>query len=132
MTPPADAGDAPTSSPRPAETTQPASFEEALAALSELVARLESGSLGLSASIDGYERGVALVRRLHEELARAEERVSVLVRIDDEGRPVLAPLEAAGQAGGDQPAPRRSRQGGRPKPPPTRALPGMDEASEGA
>ena len=132
MTPPADDGGASASSSRPAEPTQPTSFEEALNQLTELVARLESGSLGLSASIDGYERGVALVRRLHEELARAEERVSVLVRIDDEGRPALAPLEAAEQAGGDQPAPRRSRQGVRPKPPHTRALPGMDEASEGA
>lgn len=132
MTPPAhDSGDS-ASSPRPADTTQPASFEEALGQLAELVARLESGSLGLSASIDGYERGVSLLRRLHEELARAEERVSVLVRIDDEGRPVLAPHEAAEQAGGDQPASPRSRPGGRAKPPRTRALPGMDEASEGA
>ncbi|MFM8413410.1 MAG: exodeoxyribonuclease VII small subunit [Planctomycetota bacterium] len=132
MTPPADDGDAPASSTRPAETTQPASFEDALNQLAELVSRLESGSLGLSASIDGYERGVALLRRLHEELARAEERVSVLVRIDDEGRPVLAPLEAAEQPGGDQSTPRRSRQGGRSKQPHTRALPGMDEASEEA
>lgn len=132
MTPPADERDDPASAPRPAETTQPASFEEALGQLGELVSRLESGSLGLSAAIDGYERGVALLRRLHEELARAEERVSVLVRIDDEGRPVLAPLEAAEQPGGDPPTPRRSRPGGRSKPPHTRALPGMDEASEGA
>ena len=129
MTPPAADGADPASSTRPAETTQPASFEEALGQLGELVARLESGSLGLSASIDGYERGVALLRRLHEELARAEERVSVLVRIDDEGRPVLEP-HAAGPASAPEPPP--ARRGGRPRNGRTKALPGMDETSEEA
>lgn len=115
-------------SPQSAEAAQPASFEEALGQLADLVAKLESGSLGLSASIDGYERGVAILRRLHEELARAEERVSVLVRIDDDGRPVLAPLESADQPAADQPAAKRARSPGRAKPP-ARTLPGMDEPS---
>jgi exodeoxyribonuclease VII small subunit len=118
-------------SPQPAEAAQPASFEEALGQLADLVAKLESGSLGLSASIDGYERGVAILRRLHEELARAEERVSVLVRIDDDGRPVLAPIESADQPAADQPAAKRARSPGRAKPP-TRTLPGMDEPSTDA
>jgi exodeoxyribonuclease VII small subunit len=113
------------SSAQSAEAAQTTGFEAALGQLAELVGQLESGGLGLSESIDAYERGVALLRRLHEELARAEERVSVLVRIDDEGRPVLAPHDAADSAAA-QPA---TRRGGRPRTGRTKSLPGMDETS---
>jgi exodeoxyribonuclease VII small subunit len=115
-----------TSVPQAAEPAQTASFEDALAELGRIVAGLESGSLGLSESIAAYERGVALVRRLHDELARVEARVSVLVRIDEEGRPVLAPHEGGEQAATERrPAKRTSRPktGSRP-------LPGMDEAAD--
>jgi len=114
------------SSAQPAEAAHTAGFEESLGQLAELVAKLESGGLGLSESIDAYERGVALLRRLHEELARAEERVSVLVRIDDEGRPVLAPHDSADSAAPEQPA---TRRGGRSRTGRTKSLPGMDETS---
>jgi exodeoxyribonuclease VII small subunit len=126
--------DEPNASPpsQPEQAAQPASFEESLGRLADLVAKLESGSLGLSASIDGYEQGVAILRRLHEELARAEERVSVLVRIDEEGRPVVAPYDEAGQAAAEPPPARRGRAPTRSKAPPTRTLPGMDEASKEA
>jgi exodeoxyribonuclease VII small subunit len=118
---------APASSAQPAEVAQATSFEASLGQLAELVAKLESGGLGLSESIDAYERGVALLRRLHEELARAEERVSVLVRIDDEGRPVLASHEAVDSAAAaEQPA---TRRGSRSRTGRTKPLPGMDEAS---
>lgn len=114
------------SSPQPAGAAQTAGFEASLGQLAELVGQLESGGLGLSESIDAYERGVALLRRLHEELARAEERVSVLVRIDDEGRPVLEPHDTADASGGEQPATRRA---GRARNGRTKTLPGMDETS---
>lgn len=83
----------PTEPAQLANSPQTVSFEEGLALLGDIVARLESGNLGLSESIEAYERGVGLLRHLHAELARADERVSVLVRIDDEGRPVLEPLD---------------------------------------
>ena len=116
------------SSTQSAEAAQPAGFEAALGQLAELVGQLEAGGLGLSESIDAYEQGVALLRRLHEELAHAQERVSVLIRIDDEGRPVLAPHAAADSAA-EQPA---TRRGGRTRTGRTKPLPGMDEASEEA
>ena len=108
------------------EPTQTASFEEALTELGRIVTGLESGSLGLSQSIEAYERGVGLVRRLHDELARVEARVTVLVRIDEEGLPVLAPHE------GDDPTPaerRTTKRSARPKTAGSRPLPGMDEAA---
>lgn len=127
--------------------TPPETFERALAALGEIVARLESGSLGLSESITAYERGVGLLRRLHEELAAVEQRVSLLVRIDEEGRPVLANLEASAADSAQSadpppgtppakepdmaadPATRGSKRprGGVSRPRPAR-LPGMDDA----
>ena len=128
-------------SPQPA---QPAtvSFETSLADLSDIVNRLESGALGLSDSIGAYERGVAILKRLHEQLADVEERVRLLVRIDEQGRPILEPvgLETAapesrgrttrGASAGDgdgngRRAARPATRTGRPK-----RLPGMDDAGD--
>ena len=117
------------SSAQPAEAAQTAGFEESLGQLAELVAKLESGGLGLSESIDAYERGVVVLRQLHEELARAEDRVSVLVRIDEEGKPVLAPHDAAAAATTE---PAAGRRAGRGKGSRARSLPGMDEESSDA
>jgi exodeoxyribonuclease VII small subunit len=117
----------PSPSPQPSEPTQTASFEDAMGELGGIVAGLESGTLGLSESIEAYERGVALVRRLHDELTRAEARVSVLVRIDDEGRPVLAPH------GASEPDPaekRPTKRSARARSARSRPLPGMDEGSD--
>lgn len=120
----------PTSDTQPADAA--ATFESALDHLGDIVARLESGSLGLSESIDAYERGVAILRRLHEELAAAEERVNVLVRIDDEGRPILEPAAATGAvpaADSAQPATPRGPRPPRAKTARPRSLPGMDDAA---
>lgn len=124
MTPPVD----------PSAGDQPETFETLSVQLAELVTRLESGSLGLSESIAAYERGVGIVRRLQEELARAEERVSVLVAIDDEGRPVLRPRDTAAAAGPAQdahsPQPDGTAaptRGPRSRSPRGKSLPGMDD-----
>jgi len=120
----------PTSDTQPADAA--ATFESALNQLGDIVARLESGSLGLSESIDAYERGVAILRRLHEELAAAEERVNVLVRIDDEGRPILEPAPATGTvqaADSTPPAASRGQRTPRGKTARPRSLPGMDDAA---
>lgn len=117
-------------------------FETSLAELNDIVNRLESGSLGLSDSIGAYERGVAILRCLHDQLADVEERVRMLVRIDDQGRPILEAIEPTaatpdrtgrrtggasatdGAPSGQRTARSASRQG-RPK-----RLPGMDDAGE--
>lgn len=118
-------------------STQPPSFEVGLAQLADLVNRLEGGGLGLSESIAAYERGVAILRGLHDELARAEERIRVLTAVDESGQAVTEPFpSASGGAAADtangaaekvgrRPASRGSstRKAGRP---PT--LPGMDDS----
>lgn len=108
------------------------SFEAGLTRLADIVAQLESGGLGLSESIDAYERGVAILHRLHTELEAAEKRISVLVRIDDDGRPVLAERSDAGTAPSQpadstQPAAAAAGRGKRPGPGRSRRLPGMDD-----
>lgn len=112
---------------------QSTSFEEGLAQLGDIVARLESGGLGLSESIAAYEQGVSLLRDLHMELANVEERVSKLVRIDDEGRPILEPLET------EEPPATSPRPGRKAQPRGSTAarkrsavLPGMDDVGDDA
>lgn len=61
-------------------TPEPEGFEQSLAALEDRVRRLESGEVSLDESLDLYEQGVALARRCHEHLDRAEERVAALAQ----------------------------------------------------
>lgn len=70
------------------------SFEEALAELEGIVQRLERGQLDLEASIAAYERGTLLRQHCAEKLRQVQLRVEKLA-LDREGRPKLAPFEAA-------------------------------------
>ena len=58
-------------------------FEDGMAALEAVVARLESGELALEDALLAFEQGVALVRALNERLSGAEQRIEVLVRGSD-------------------------------------------------
>jgi exodeoxyribonuclease VII small subunit len=57
---------------------QPASFEEAMAELEELVAGMESGELPLEASVAAYKRGSELVKYCTAQLDKVENQVKVL------------------------------------------------------
>ena len=54
------------------------SFETALAALEDIVKKLELGTLPLEESLKAYEEGIALVRVCNERLEDAKARVSIL------------------------------------------------------
>jgi len=54
------------------------SFEEALAALEDLVKKLESGQLPLEESVAAFERGVLLSRRCEALLDEAEQRLQIV------------------------------------------------------
>ena len=60
------------------------SFEDALAALEEVVRDLEGGQVPLEKSIDLYERGEALRKHCEERLKAAELRVEKIVGSDGE------------------------------------------------
>ena len=67
------------------------SFEDALAALEEIVGRLESGEASLEESIDIYSRGALLKRHCEEKLKTAQARIDKIA------------VSPAGQVEGSQP-----------------------------
>ncbi len=58
-------------------------FEEAITLLEQIVARLESGSLGLDEAIAEYERAVGLIRICNERIDAATQRVRLLTESAD-------------------------------------------------
>jgi exodeoxyribonuclease VII small subunit len=68
-------------------------FEASLHRLTEVVEKLESGELGLEESLSLFEEGVGLARAAQSRLDAAEKRVEELVRIDENGNPVVKELE---------------------------------------
>jgi exodeoxyribonuclease VII small subunit len=60
-------------------------FEQALAELEALVARLERGDLPLDEALQTFERGVELTRHCQESLKAAQQRVEILLKRN--GRP---------------------------------------------
>ncbi len=77
---------------------EPVQFEAALAEIEAIVAGLEQGSADLSGALAGYGRGVALLTSCQEILDRAERSVALLTGVDDSGRPVTTPFDAAATA----------------------------------
>jgi exodeoxyribonuclease VII small subunit len=67
----------------------PATYEAALQALEQLVARLESGQMPLDELLAGYQRGAALLAFCKDKLQAVEEQIKVL----DGGQ--LKPWDAA-------------------------------------
>ena len=63
------------------------SFEEALAALEDVVRNLEGGQVPLEQSIDLYERGEALRKHCEDRLKAAELRVEKIVGQDGQSEP---------------------------------------------
>jgi len=66
-----------------AEKTAPAApgaptFEQALAELEALVARMEDGKLPLEESLAAYQRGAELIRFCEGKLADAQARIAIL------------------------------------------------------
>ncbi len=55
-----------------------ASFEEAMAELEQLVAKMESGELPLEAALAAYQRGSELVKYCATQLERVEKQIKVL------------------------------------------------------
>ena len=56
----------------------PASFEEAMAELAQLVTQMETGQLSLEASVAAYQRGAELVKYCAAQLDKVEVQVKVL------------------------------------------------------
>ncbi len=62
-------------------------FEDALAQLEEVVARMEDETVGLEEALKLFERGVKLARRCRTQLTAVEARVEQLLAEAGEGEP---------------------------------------------
>ena len=69
-------------------------FENALGELRRIVEQMESGDLGLDASLQAFERGIRLTRQCQTALTQAQLRVQMLT--NDDGQAALSdfPLES--------------------------------------
>ena len=67
-------------------------FENAYQALSAIVERMERGEQELEASLQDFERGVALMKHCHGMLKNAEQKVDMLVK-DSNGMFSTEPFE---------------------------------------
>jgi exodeoxyribonuclease VII small subunit len=63
---------------KPALAESPASFEEAMAELQQLVTQMEAGELALEASIAAYKRGSELVKYCLSQLDKVDSQVKIL------------------------------------------------------
>lgn len=68
-------------------------FEQALAALEQIVHDLEDSEIGLEQSLARYEQGVSLIKRCYAQLREAEQRILLVTGTDEEGRPLLQPFQ---------------------------------------
>ena len=62
----------------PVKVGQPASFEEAMEELEQLVIQMEAGELPLEASVAAYKRGAELVKFCSVQLDKVDSQVKVL------------------------------------------------------
>jgi exodeoxyribonuclease VII small subunit len=70
-------------------------FEESLAQLEQLVAKLEGGKLGLAESLAAYEQGVQRLNGCYQMLTAAERRIELVQSVDAAGRVKSVPLDDA-------------------------------------
>lgn len=64
--------------PKSAKSESGATFENALAELETIVARMEDGQLTLEQSLAAYKRGAELLKLCQAQLADAQQQVKVL------------------------------------------------------
>ncbi|HXS54060.1 MAG TPA: exodeoxyribonuclease VII small subunit [Usitatibacter sp.] len=64
--------------PETPPSTPSQTFEQALAELEALVARMEDGKLPLEESLAAYQRGAELIRYCESKLADAQARIAIL------------------------------------------------------
>lgn len=69
--------------PKTEPKTEPKSFEEAVARLEAIVARMESGAEDLDAMVEDFENGRALVDYCGKKLSAIERKVEILARRAD-------------------------------------------------
>ncbi len=63
-------------------------FEKNLVRLEEIVGKMERGELSLDDSLKLFEEGVKLSKECHQRLNEAENKVRILMGVDEKGQAV--------------------------------------------
>jgi len=82
-----------TSKKKTGKSTSPPPFEESLENLQQTVAQLEGGNLSLSDSLEQYEKGIASLKLAYQALNQVQQRIELLVDLDEEGNLVTRPFD---------------------------------------
>ena len=64
-------------------------FEKKMKRLEEIVDQMEGGDLALEKSLSLFEEGVKLSKECHLQLNEAEQKVRILMGLDENGQPLL-------------------------------------------
>jgi exodeoxyribonuclease VII small subunit len=83
-------------------------FEASLAELEKIVHGLEDGQQGLDASLQLYEQGIQHLQRCYRLLDTAEQKIVLLMNVDEQGQGVTAPFDA--DSAEDKPAGRSRKR----------------------
>jgi exodeoxyribonuclease VII small subunit len=70
-------------------------FEESLGEVEGIVSQLESGELGLTASLQKYEQGIRELKQCQSLLDAAEQKISQLSGFDADGNPAITAQPSA-------------------------------------
>lgn len=63
-------------------------FEKKLGRLEDIVEKMETGELALEESLKLFEEGVKLSRECNVQLSEAEQKVRLLIGVDENGEPI--------------------------------------------
>jgi len=74
-------------------------FEEAIAELERIVARLESGDVPLEEAIELFQQGMKLSHLCSQKLDQAERKIEML--IEEDGALIRKPFQPTGEEKGD-------------------------------
>lgn len=69
-------------------------FEKKLKELENIVAKMEGGDLSLDESLKLFEKGVKASRDCQKNLDEAEEKVQILLEVDEDGEAITEDFEA--------------------------------------
>lgn len=90
-------------------------FEGSIEQLQQIVSELESGALGLDASLARFEEGTRLLKNCHQLLEQAERRVQILTSFDEDGQAETEDFDAQRSDAEGQASQRRPRRSSRKK-----------------
>lgn len=68
-------------------------FETRLQRLEEIVSQMEKGDLALDDSLKLFEEGIQISRKCHSQLDESEQKVKLLLKIDEAGNPITENFE---------------------------------------